>query len=95
MRRQELGSRTLHGSTPHTAGPQVSPFGRTLQGICRTLQGPASPPRFRNRAQPGSTDLRHCRLGSAAWAGGKDVSPAPDLELAGMPTSKKRKETIR
>ena len=52
MRRQELGSRTLHGSTPHIAGPQFSLLAVHCRAVCRTLQGPASTPRFQNRAQP-------------------------------------------
>ena len=90
MRRQELGSRTLHGSTPHTAGPQFSLLAVHCRAVCRTLQGPASTPRFQNRAQPGSTDRRHCRLGSVAGARGRDVSPAPDLELVGTLTPPKK-----
>ena len=40
MRRQELGSRTLHGSTPHTAGPQVSLLAVHSRAILPHTAGP-------------------------------------------------------
>ena len=73
MRRQELGSRTLHGSTPHTAGPQFS----LLAVHCRAFAAHCRARRQRRGFRTAPSQVRPIAV-TAVWV----VSRGPEAKTS-------------